>query len=127
MLFFKNNRTYRQITVGTQNLRVEVVSTPSRLSQGLSGRTEIGSDGMLFILPIRDVPRFWMKGMKFGLDIVWIDSERVVAITAQVPPAGDRTSPLQIYSPDVPATHVLELPFGDAKQRGIRIGDSVRL
>jgi len=68
-------RSYETITVGDQDLTVEVVNTPSKTELGLSYRDEIGADGMLFELPQKQVPTFWMKGMLFDLDLVWIDCE----------------------------------------------------
>lgn len=115
------------ITLGMGNfheLHVETVTSPKSITQGLSGRTEIGSDGMLFVLPERRIASFWMRDMLFDLDMVWIDGSVVVKIDEHVPaPAkGAPLSELPSYSSEVPVTHVLELPAGKAGELGISVG-----
>lgn len=116
------------LTIGNQVLQVEAARTPAQLTQGLGDRDAIGSDGLLFILPQRQVPQFWMQGMRFGLDFVWIDSGKVIALTPNVPAQpGVAASELKIYSPGMMATQVLELPLGDIARRGIKVGDAVSI
>lgn len=111
----------------TQQLTVEVVNTDASRQQGLSGRAKIGEDGMLFVFPYADRWVFWMKDMKFGLDLVWLHDSRIVAITADVPaPAvGVPDNQLQKYNPPVPANLVLEVPMGMVKRLGWQVGDEV--
>jgi uncharacterized protein len=119
--------TRSHVFIGTQDFAVEIARSPQELEKGLGDRKELGSDGMLFLLPTRSIPSFWMKGMQFALDFIWIDEGKVVDITANVPPQPqipDRY--LTIYSPRVPVTSVLEVVSGEVKKRGIRIGDQVR-
>lgn len=115
--------------IGKTSLRVEVVQSPSALERGLGGRNSIGSDGMLFVLPQKSIPTFWMKDMKFSLDFIWIDSDKVVDITEGVlaPRASELESVLPRYSPKFLTTHVLEIPAGSVKKYGIQIGDAVVL
>lgn len=114
------------LRVGSSVLHVETVRTNEALMKGLGGRDVLGSDGMLFILPVRDIPHFWMKDMRFGLDFVWVDAGKVVALTPHVPPqSGLSDSQLVIYSPQIPVSYVLEIPLGDIEKRGIHIGDVV--
>ncbi len=115
--------------IGNAALSVELAKTPQELSKGLSEREKVEGDGMLFVLPMRQIPSFWMKGMRFGLDFVWIDSDKVAAITPGVLPdgPGKLTSGPSVYSPNLPMTHVLELPLGDVQKRGIKVGDKVEI
>lgn len=119
----------QEITIGSTKLLVEVVNTPEKIQQGLSGRASLGSDGMLFVLGVRRIPTFWMKEMQFPLDFIWIDGTTVVSITEQVPPPqqGTNSSSLPLYSPPVPVTHVLEVPAGFVAQKHIVIGQEVIL
>lgn len=112
---------YQTIHVAGQTLRVEVARTGQELSKGLGERNAIGSDGMLFVLPGRDVARFWMQGMRFDLDFVWIDGNKIISLTPRIS-AGSK----EIYSSSGAVTHVLELPSGDIAKRGIKIGDEIR-
>ena len=129
-LIARQNKTLRLETLhlGTRVLHVEVARGSAALSKGLGDRDAIGSDGMLFVLPMRDIPHFWMKDMRFGLDFVWIDQGKVIAVLPNIKSAqGVPDSQLEIYTPGMPTTHVLELPMGDISKRGIHIGDSVLL
>ncbi|MBI5151685.1 MAG: DUF192 domain-containing protein [Candidatus Pacebacteria bacterium] len=126
---FSRNMSLSTIIIGKIPLRVEVAQSPNALEKGLGGRDSIGSDGMLFILPQKSIPTFWMKDMKFPLDFIWIDGDKVVDITEGVlaPRASELESVLPRYSPKFLTTHVLEIPAGSTKKYGIQIGDSVTL
>lgn len=131
------------LELSDNKLDVELVNTPAKTQLGLSYREEIGSDGMLFDLDRESVPSFWMKGMKFGLDFVWIgecqsvDDKvpefklecRVLDLTERVPaPADpDNTTSLKTYSPTKPIRFVLEAPLGTVEQLGINLGDVVKI
>jgi len=115
--------------IGTQPLHVEVVNTPASMTQGLSDRTEIGSDGMLFVFGSPQRIAFWMKDMKFDLDFVWITGGKVSDITedATAPKTAleDQNQNLRVYYPDQAADMVLEIPAGGVKLLHIQKGDSV--
>lgn len=109
------------------SLFVSVVVSPSALERGLSGQSEVPMQGMLFVLPERAIPNFWMKDMLFDLDLIWIDNSTIVDITSNVP-APDKQTPLSElarYSPTKPVTLVLEIPAGQSDQLGLKIGDSI--
>lgn len=117
----------RVVRVGTATVSVEVADDEASRRRGLSGREALPEDGgMLFVLPDRS-PAFWMKGMRFPIDIVWIDSDRVVDVSANLPPPAGSGDRLPTYSPDRPADLALEVNAGWAARNGIRKGDRVRL
>lgn len=115
------------ITVGDSRLNVEVVNSLESITQGLGDRTEIGSDGMLFVLLERDRAHFWMKGMQFGLDMVWIDGTTVIGTTEKIEYLAGAEQNLKIYSSPAEVDQVLELPYGDVAKRGIKAGDQVTI
>lgn len=121
------DRTKARLKVGDDVLSVEVVNTPESMAQGLSGRREIGSHGMLFVQPERKKAAFWMKEMLFSIDIVWIADGKVVDISPEVPFPNPTTplAKLPVYFPNQPIDWVLELPRGNSGQRQIVIGDTV--
>ena len=82
---------------------------------------------MLFVFPEPRQPSFWMKGMEFSLDLVWIREDTVVQIDASVPPPPPNTPDDQLprYHPTEPITHVLELTAGSAAHYGISVGDHI--
>jgi uncharacterized protein len=114
------------VRVGDASVRVEVADDEASREQGLSGRDELPPDaGMLFVLDT-DRPAFWMRGMRFPLDIVWIKHGRVVDITARIPTPGPGGG-LPTYSPRPAANRALEVNAGWAARHGVRRGDPVRL
>jgi len=118
----------RTLQIDTQTLEVEVADEPDEITLGLSYRSQIGSDGLLFVLPTRTIPAFWMKGMRFPLDFVWIDGTTVVELRSNVPiQTGASDAELILYRPSVAVTHVLELNAGMIEQLQISVGDRVQL
>ena len=115
----------QQFRLNNQALRFEVVDTPQSMAQGLGDRSEIGSDGMLFVFPSVGAPIFWMKDMHFDLDLVWLKDLRVADITPNVPQpqAGQPLNQLPTYSPKVPVNMVLEIPAGTVQKWRLKIGD----
>ncbi len=117
-----------ELKVGNKdNLYVEVVNTSHSMSQGLSGREEIGVDGMIFVYDQPVLPKFWMKEMKFNIDIVWINNNRVVDITYDVPAPkdGESLNELPTYSPNQGVEMVLEVLSGKADEWNLKVGDLV--
>ena len=77
---------------------------------------------MLFMYEEPGLHEFWMKDMKFGLDFVWIDSERkVVGVTENVSPE----SYPEKLNPPLPVNYILEVPAGSVKKFDIKTGDQV--
>jgi len=85
--------------------------------------------GMLFDFGKKDIfPNFWMKDMKFAIDIIWINDNRIVDIDRDVKPEPGRSdSELTLYIPPKPIDYVLEVNAGYAERNGIEVGDSVQI
>jgi len=117
------------VEIGGATVRADVADDEASRRRGLAGRAGLDDDeGMLFLLP-DDSPAFWMKGMRFPIDIVWIDDGRVVDVTADVPPPRESEShtALPTYSPGRPANRALEVNAGWAARHGVTRGDVVRV
>ncbi len=100
------------------------------MTVGLSGRDSIGSaDGMLFVFDEPKLPAFWMKDMRFPLDIIWIAGGRVSDIdeNVTVPSGSASDDELPRYIPDTAIDRVLEVEAGFVKKNSIRIGDEFRV
>jgi len=69
-------------------IEAELARTPEERARGLSGRESLAGDaGMLFVFQAEGQHAFWMRGMRFSLDFIWISSaRRVVDMTENVPP-----------------------------------------
>ena len=117
------------VVIGGISFASELAQTRSERSRGLSNRDSLpAKTGMLFISDSSKRSSFWMKGMQFPLDFIWISINCTVAdITKNVPPPtpGTPTSKMRSYRPSSPATHAFEINGGEADLRGIQIGDPV--
>lgn len=116
------------VTIRNARIQVDIADTAAKRTQGLSGRTSLPTNhGMLFIFPREEIHTFWMKGMQFPLDFIWIRSDTVVDLTTHVPPPSPETQLLDLprYSPQTPCDKVLEVPAGTVASLGIEKGDTV--
>jgi uncharacterized membrane protein (UPF0127 family) len=115
-----------KISLGGEVINLELAKTPAEREQGLSGRPFLSTNqGMLFIFPESGRPGFWMKDMNFPLDIVWLQSRRIVDLTVEIQPPVGQNEPLKIYRPQVDVNRVLEIPSGTIERLGLKIGDEV--
>ena len=100
-------------------INVEVVSRKEDTARGLSGRDSLAlGQGMLFVFSGDGIYNFWMKGMKFPLDIIWIGYDgQVKDVMANLPACA--ADPCPVYVPSEKARYVLEIPAGFAAAHGI--------
>jgi uncharacterized membrane protein (UPF0127 family) len=117
------------VTVGGASFRVELAITQEQRTQGLSGRAMLApGSGMLFVFDQEGRYSFWMKEMRFPLDLVWIGARcTVVDITHKAPsPAPGLTlAELPLYTPVAPARYVLEVNGGETEAAGVRVDSRV--
>ncbi len=100
---------------------VEIADTPQKRMKGLSERESIPiNSGMFFVFSKDDRHAIWMRGMRFPIDIVWLD--RDLKVVDQKWDISPNTYPSQ-FVPVVAARYVLELPSGGAKRLRISLGD----
>ncbi|MBF0619045.1 MAG: DUF192 domain-containing protein [Candidatus Omnitrophica bacterium] len=104
---------------------VDVAGNDEDRARGFMYRERIEpGQGIFFIFDSVDIYGFWMKNVKFALDIIWLDeAKRVVYIQHQAPPCSIRPCP--VYEPPVVSKYVVEIPPGDAGRLGIKVGDEV--
>jgi uncharacterized protein len=124
------DRQTATITVGTTPLQVELAITLAERERGLGYRAGLEpGTGMLFIDDAAKPQTFWMKGMRFCLDIVWIDGTKIVGAAQSVCPAayGTPDNQLPIYASPEPVKYVLEVPAGWLAANGYGAGTPVDL
>lgn len=115
----------KEIHVDSHALWVEVADTDASREQGLSGRTQLPEgQGMLFVFDTEDLWGFWMKDMRFPIDMLWADANG--RITTVVENASPDSYP-QIFYPTQLAKYVLEVPAGYAARNGITEGSRLML
>ena len=118
----------QKITIRNHTFIVKVADTDSLREKGLSGRKNLSPDtGMLFLFPQKGIYSFWMKGMLFPLDFIWIDGDTIVDLTQNVPPPLPSSSFPPTYAPKTSVDTVLEVSAGTIVQDGIKNGDKVTI
>jgi uncharacterized protein len=119
----KSTRTV-DVRIGKAEVRADVAVSDAERRQGLSGRASLAEDrGMLFVYSDHVERRYWMKGMRFPIDIVWIDRGRVTGVEPNVPvPVGDE---FPTYPSRAPADRVLEVRAGWTSRHSVERGDRV--
>lgn len=115
----------RQIEINGAILNVEIAQTPLEQSTGLSNRDFLdASSGMLFVYGDKEIRNFWMKDMRFPLDVIWIANRVVVGVQENIPPKSEDGSVTRFQS-SMPADAVLEVKAGWVSSNGVSIGDII--
>jgi len=111
------------VKIGNTTVKVELADVEEERMQGLSGRESLAEgNGLLFVFEKEGDYGFWMKDMKFAIDIAWIDkNQKIVHEELGVSP---ETYP-QIFQPFTQNLYVLEVPAGFLTKNNIKIGDFV--
>jgi uncharacterized protein len=114
-------------------LRVYLAVTNDQQIKGLSVKDHLKeNEGMLFVSEQPSRQSFWMKDMKFPIDIIWLDSNGTVVhiehtlhpcISVLNPAASIRNCP--IYTPDNDSQYVLETVAGFSQKHNVKIGTNI--
>lgn len=117
----KENIQY--VKIAGQNIKVDLANTLESRTKGLSGRQELKeNEGMLFVFDHEGLYPFWMKGMNFPIDIIWINKDlKVVYIKKDVSPL----SYPETYTSSENAKYILEVVAGFSEKNNLKVGDSV--
>jgi uncharacterized membrane protein (UPF0127 family) len=117
------------VTVGTDTITAEIADSNELRSRGLGYRDGlVPGMGMLFVFDEASLHTFWMKGMRFCLDIVWIEQGTVRGAAESVCPVpGANDAELPRYPSPEPVTYVLELPAGWLQSHGYGAGTPVTI
>jgi uncharacterized protein len=115
-----------QVKINDKTFKVFIAETPKDKQVGLSSRTSLPQDqGMVFLFDNPDYYSFWMKEMKFPIDIIFINNDRVVTVHKNAQPPASEDQDLPIYRPDQPADTVLEINAGLSDEYDIKPGDTL--
>ncbi len=104
---------------------VEFAVTPEERAQGLMFRESMATNhGMLFFFDPPSAETFWMKNCHFPIDIVWLDQDRrFISASYDTPPC--RADPCPTYPAGGPASFVLEVAAGVARNEKLKPGDQL--
>lgn len=115
--------------VGSKTYKLILAKTDEEKIKGLSERDSLAKDtGMLFIFKEKGKYGFWMKKVKFPIDIIYISDTKIVDIIESAPaPKDENTTSLPVYYPSEDINYVLELNAGEVKGNNVKKGDKIEL
>lgn len=125
---FPPARQTAEITVGDTSLTVDLALTPDQQQLGLGYRNGLEQGtGMLFVFPEAAERTFWMKGMRFCLDIIWIEGAAITGAAENTcpDPRGTADPERATFPSGEPVTYVLEVPAGWLSANGYGLGTPV--
>lgn len=107
-------------------INVDLAKTPEQITKGLSIKNTLSeNEGMLFIFDAPKKYSFWMKDMKFPIDMIWISSDnKIVHIEKNLQPCTFFLF-CTSYSPHANSKYVLEVPSNYTTKNNIIVGDRV--
>ena len=119
---------YRQVnvTVNEVGLVTDLAATGEQRRKGLSIKDNMTeNEAMLFLFEDSRRHSFWMSGMKFPIDIIWLDDNKtVVHVEHELEPCepfGDCPQ----FRPDADSLYVLETVAGFASKYNVTDGTRV--
>ncbi len=115
------------VTINSHKFDLMTAKSDKEKQVGLSKEKSLSpNSGMIFSFEKPDYYAFWMRDMKFPIDILYINKDKIVTIYRNVaPPSSNGALPL--YRPTQPADTVIELPAGTADKYNIKEGDQVKI
>lgn len=128
----KNNSFFGKkanVTFAKTVITLDVADDEKEREAGLSGRNSLNDNqGMLFLFDELSIPVFWMKGMEFPIDIIFLSNDKIVTIFKNVPaPATVTETPNIYYQPTAPSDKVIELKAGASDKYNLHEGDTVKV
>jgi uncharacterized membrane protein (UPF0127 family) len=116
-----------QVTLANHTFDIEIAESPEARTRGLMYRDELPDDqGMLFIYDESNKRSFWMKNMRFSIDILYFNSEKkLTQIYHNVPPCS--VDPCEHYPSSSYTQYILEIPAGTSEKIGAKVGDKLSL
>ncbi|MDQ3851471.1 MAG: DUF192 domain-containing protein [Thermoproteota archaeon] len=119
---------YRQISVAVNGLVLvaDIAATDEQRTKGLSVKDSLDeNEAMLFVFEDEAEHTFWMKNMKFPIDIIWIDTDKtVVHIEHNLQPCSSELF-CPTYKPNDDSLYVLETIAGFAERHDVVKGTMV--
>ncbi len=120
------NKFPSSVKINGLHINVTLAKTPDEHMKGLSIKNSLKEhEGMLFIFDTPKKSSFWMKDMKFPIDIVWIHpNTTIVHIEKNLQPCISFLL-CASYSPNEISQHVLEVNAHYTTKNNITVGDKV--
>lgn len=114
------------VIIGNHSFKVATLASEKEREVGLSETKSLSQNqGMIFLFDRPDYYSFWMKNMKFPIDIIYINANTIVTIKNNAQPPKDNIESPIIYTPTEPSDKVLEISAGLSEKYKFKNGDKV--
>lgn len=117
---------HAKVVVNGFDVMADIALTSEQQTKGLDVKNNLTENqGMLFVFQQPYRYGFWMIGMKFPIDIIWLDSNGVVThIEHSLKPCPPASSNLAcpVYFPEKDSQYVLETVAGFSVKHNVRLG-----
>ena len=111
--------------INNRSFKLYVAKSEKDKQVGLSKYKSLdNTKGMVFSFGKDNYYPFWMKEMKFPIDILYINDGKIVTIYKNVPTPKNTANP-PIYNSTEPADTVLEVNAGISQKYNFKEGDKV--
>lgn len=108
------------------SFKLLIAKTEKERQTGLSKYKSLPQDeAMVFIFDKSGNYSFWMKDMKFPIDIIFTNEGKIVTIYNNIPNPKNSSENLPIYSPTQSTNKVLEINAGLSKKYNFKVGEKV--
>ena len=122
-----------RVIVNGFELTADLAITEDQKTKGLAVKDDLKeNESMLFVYEQPSRLGFWMKDMKFPIDIIWLDSNGTVVHIehnlqpcVSIPKIGSSIPNCPIYTPDKDSLYVLETVAGFAQKHNVKIGTNI--
>jgi len=118
------------LQIGDKTYEIFLTENEEDMKKGLAAFDDIkDSQGMLFEFEVEDFHSFWMKDMKFDIDIIFLDKEmKVVHIFENVrKDTYKNQNDYKIFIPKLKSKYVIEIKSGEVKKNKLKLGDIIKL
>ncbi len=121
----QNKYLKADIVINNYHLQTDIAGTSQQQQTGLAIKSQLNENqAMLFPFADESYQAFWMKDMKFPIDIMWVDKNNtIVYVQPHLPPCATVLN-CPIYQPDVKVIYVLEVVSGFAQQHHVVVGQT---
>lgn len=117
-----------QIAINNHVFNLEIAKTDKEREIGLSKYKNIPQNfGMLFPFEKPDYYSFWMKNMKFPIDIIFIRNNKIVTIFKNASPPKSNNEFLPIYRTQKLSDTVLEINAGLSDKYNFQENGSINI
>lgn len=125
---FINKINKPNVIVNNVVFKTEIAKTQAQKERGLAKYNNIDNNfTMIFPFEKIGIYTFWMKDMRFSIDIIYIRNNKIVQIFKNVPSPHSSRENLPLYKPSVASDTVMEINAGLSNKYNFKNGDKVTI